>query len=153
MSRQGPLSGYYALRWQVLERDKFTCQYCGQKAPDAKLEVDHVLPVVDGGDDSPSNLNTSCYACNRGRSGLSIRLRRMKYDASRTAKACIYIPKEAFASDKILAYLKTQEKSVRVCDIARTLGLGVKHACVVLWRLYKRGLVTNPSRGRYSSKG
>lgn len=66
------MNGYYALRWQILERDNFTCQYCGQRAPDAKLEVDHKIPVSEGGKDEPDNLVTSCYACNRGKSALSI---------------------------------------------------------------------------------
>ncbi len=65
-------SGYYALRWQILKRDNFTCQTCGQYAPNVKLEVDHIITIRDGGDDSLDNLRTTCYACNRGREGLRI---------------------------------------------------------------------------------
>ena len=74
------LKGWYKLRWQILERDKYTCQYCGQSAPDIKLEVDHKVPLVDGGTDDPDNLVASCWACNRGKNGLrqSIVLRREK---------------------------------------------------------------------------
>lgn len=61
------VKGYFALRFSVLERDKFTCQYCGQSAPDARLEVDHINPVSNGGNDNEDNLITSCYACNRGK--------------------------------------------------------------------------------------
>jgi len=59
--------GSYKLRWAILERDKFTCQYCGQMAPNVKLEVDHIIPLTQGGTDDPKNLITSCYACNRGK--------------------------------------------------------------------------------------
>jgi len=59
--------GYFALRFSVLKRDNFTCQYCGQSAPDVRLEVDHVIPVAEGGQDIEQNLTTSCYACNRGK--------------------------------------------------------------------------------------
>ena len=66
-------NGYFALRWEVLKRDAFTCQYCGRSAPDVKLEVDHVVPVSEGGEDTKENLVTACYSCNRGRSALSLR--------------------------------------------------------------------------------
>ena len=64
------------MRWKVLERDNFTCRYCGQKAPDAHLEVDHIIPVSEGGTDDEDNLTTACFACNRGKSALSIILKR-----------------------------------------------------------------------------
>lgn len=31
-------------RFRILERDNFTCQYCGNKAPDVILHVDHKIP-------------------------------------------------------------------------------------------------------------
>jgi len=56
-----------ALRFRILQRDKFTCQYCGRKAPDVTLQVDHILPVSLGGKDSWLNLLTACYDCNMGK--------------------------------------------------------------------------------------
>ena len=55
------------IRFEVYKRDKFTCQYCGQKAPDVVLEIDHIKPVAKGGDNSLLNLITSCFDCNRGK--------------------------------------------------------------------------------------
>jgi DNA-binding NarL/FixJ family response regulator len=74
------LRGWYKLRWKILERDKYTCQYCGQSAPNVVLEVDHKLSLADGGTDNEDNLVTSCWACNRGKSGLrqSIVLKRAR---------------------------------------------------------------------------
>ncbi len=37
------------LRFQVFQRDSYTCQYCGRKAPEGELEVDHKVSVKDGG--------------------------------------------------------------------------------------------------------
>jgi 5-methylcytosine-specific restriction endonuclease McrA len=51
-------------RYTIFERDNFTCQYCGRKAPEVALEVDHVVPVSKGGTDDPSNLQTACRECN-----------------------------------------------------------------------------------------
>lgn len=53
-------------RWEILERDNFTCVYCGLSAPDdsALLHVDHIIPVSKGGKSYAKNLITSCKACN-----------------------------------------------------------------------------------------
>ena len=56
------------VRFEVFKRDSFTCQYCGKSAPDTVLEVDHIIPVSKGGDNDISNLITSCFDCNRGKS-------------------------------------------------------------------------------------
>ena len=55
------------LRFQVMRRDSFTCQYCGGRPPDASLCIDHVVPAALGGADHPSNLLTSCSDCNSGK--------------------------------------------------------------------------------------
>lgn len=55
------------LRFEVFKRDSFTCQYCGGQAPDIILEVDHINPVANGGDNDILNLITSCKDCNRGK--------------------------------------------------------------------------------------
>jgi len=57
-----------SVRFEVFKRDLFTCQYCGQKAPDVVLEVDHINPVSGGGDNGILNLVTACRACNAGKS-------------------------------------------------------------------------------------
>ncbi len=56
------------VRFEVLKRDKFTCQYCGAKAPDVLLHVDHVRPVAGGGGNELLNLIASCEPCNLGKS-------------------------------------------------------------------------------------
>lgn len=55
------------LRFEVFKRDKFTCQYCGRKAPDVVLNADHIEPVAEGGTDDILNLTTSCFDCNSGK--------------------------------------------------------------------------------------
>jgi 5-methylcytosine-specific restriction endonuclease McrA len=60
------------VRWVILQRDGFTCLYCGAKAPYVELQVDHVIAKVNGGTDDPSNLVTTCRDCNAGKGSLSI---------------------------------------------------------------------------------
>lgn len=50
-----------SVRFRILARDKFTCQYCGRSAPDVKLQVDHITPVAAGGTADP------CVDCNGGK--------------------------------------------------------------------------------------
>ena len=52
----------------MFKRDSFTCQYCGKKAPEVILAVDHIEPVAKGGADDMLNLITSCFDCNSGKS-------------------------------------------------------------------------------------
>lgn len=61
------------VRFEVFKRDKFTCQYCAQRPPDVMLEVDHVVPRVEGGTDEMGNLTTACFSCNSGKSGRSLK--------------------------------------------------------------------------------
>lgn len=54
-------------RFAILNRDNFTCRYCGRGAPDVMLEVDHIFPRAAGGDDRDANLVTACRDCNQGK--------------------------------------------------------------------------------------
>lgn len=60
------------LRFETFKRDKFTCQYCGAKAPEAVLHVDHIHPVAAGGKSDPLNLVTSCAPCNSGKGAIPL---------------------------------------------------------------------------------
>jgi 5-methylcytosine-specific restriction endonuclease McrA len=51
-------------RSRIYMRDKFRCQYCGDKKPAGQLTLDHILPRSRGGDNSPVNVVTACVACN-----------------------------------------------------------------------------------------
>lgn len=59
-----------SVRFKVFLRDGFTCQYCGAKPPEVRLEVDHRIPVSKGGPDDFDNLLTACEECNRGKGDL-----------------------------------------------------------------------------------
>lgn len=56
-----------AMRFYIFRRDKFTCQYCGAKAPDTALHVEHIVPVAKGGANDPENLCAACIRCNTGK--------------------------------------------------------------------------------------
>lgn len=70
MSKRKSLSK--KIRFEIFKRDSFTCQYCGQKAPDVILHIDHIIPVAEGGDNHITNLLTACFSCNSGKSDRKI---------------------------------------------------------------------------------
>ena len=51
-------------RKNILLRDRFTCQYCGQVFVTSRLTLDHVVPSSKGGANSWENLVTACKPCN-----------------------------------------------------------------------------------------
>jgi hypothetical protein len=62
------------LRKQILERDGGTCQICGSAAGEdsgcepgkrCRLQIDHVVPISQGGTDDPSNLRAVCVYFNK----------------------------------------------------------------------------------------
>lgn len=55
------------IRFEVLKRDSFKCQYCGAIAPDVFLEIDHIKPIAKGGTNEITNLIVSCQDCNSGK--------------------------------------------------------------------------------------
>jgi 5-methylcytosine-specific restriction protein A len=54
------------LRRQIRERDRNKCWACGIDAPAGQL--DHLVPVCDGGTDHTSNLAWICVPCHRSKS-------------------------------------------------------------------------------------
>lgn len=58
------------LRFNVLQRDRFTCVACGASPvldPGTVLHVDHVVPFSKGGKTEAANLQTLCERCNLGK--------------------------------------------------------------------------------------
>ena len=54
------------IRAFVFERDSYKCNHCGTGE---SLSVDHIIPVVAGGGDDLSNLQTLCSKCNSSKGG------------------------------------------------------------------------------------
>jgi len=57
----------WKLRFEIFKRDNFTCQYCGRKAPNCELQIDHKIPSSKGGKNEENNYITACKECNLGK--------------------------------------------------------------------------------------
>ena len=56
-------------RSELFERDKWICQYCGEKVTEVNATLDHYVPQSKQGGHSKENLKTSCLLCNSIKSG------------------------------------------------------------------------------------
>ena len=72
-------------RLRIYMRDKFRCQYCGDKKGVSELTLDHILPRSRGGDNSPVNIVTACVACNNRKANRTPDEARMPLLTSQTA--------------------------------------------------------------------
>lgn len=61
---------------EVLRRDDFTCQYCGQRA--SYLTIDHVIPRRLGGNHTWQNLVAACPLCNHRKGGRTVEQANMR---------------------------------------------------------------------------
>jgi 5-methylcytosine-specific restriction endonuclease McrA len=51
-------------RFNVFLRDRFACQYCGERFPTEDLTFDHIVPRYRGGRTTWENIVTACTTCN-----------------------------------------------------------------------------------------
>ena len=52
-------------RQHIFNRDNHQCQYCGEYFTTKQLTLDHIIPVVKGGNNSWENLVSACRCCNQ----------------------------------------------------------------------------------------
>ncbi len=56
-------------RFNVFLRDRFVCQYCGERFPTEQLTFDHLVPRSRGGHTTWDNIVTACTDCNTLKGG------------------------------------------------------------------------------------
>jgi hypothetical protein len=57
-----PEKHWLPLRAQIFRRDGYVCAYCGDS--EAKMVIDHIVPISRGGSNDPDNLCVACDPCN-----------------------------------------------------------------------------------------
>jgi len=69
------------MRRHILERNGYTCQVCGAGAGEeslcesgkkCRLEIDHIVPISQGGTDEEHNLRAVCVWYNKDKSNLKV---------------------------------------------------------------------------------
>jgi 5-methylcytosine-specific restriction endonuclease McrA len=60
-------SDWETIKSEVFARDGYRCAYCG--TTEGEMQVDHIVPLVQGGTNDLGNLTVACQPCNSGKSG------------------------------------------------------------------------------------
>ena len=63
-------------RYEIFNRDNYTCQYCGLQS--RHLTLDHVMPRFRGGQHTWENVVSCCAPCNRRKAGRTPKEAHMK---------------------------------------------------------------------------
>ena len=66
------------IKEKVLDRCKYSCQYCGISVRDDEAHIDHIIPVCQGGKTDLKNLTVACQECNLKKGGRTPRQAGMK---------------------------------------------------------------------------
>jgi 5-methylcytosine-specific restriction endonuclease McrA len=56
-------------RENIYLRDRSTCQYCGRRFSRSDLNLDHIVPISQGGQTTWKNIVCSCIPCNHRKGG------------------------------------------------------------------------------------
>jgi len=151
------------LRFDVLKRDGFTCQYCGRSAPEVELHVDHVVPVAEGGGNDPGNLTAACVECNLGKSDNMLAdavhaIGQPKTQEEWIERMIIFIrsrfsgarPDAArSAIREALAWGCTSHRILYLTDASSTWTDWLRHLYMCIGALIERDLVTDTVRSRW----
>jgi ATP adenylyltransferase len=95
------------IRYEVFKRAKCRCELCGISGDERALEVDHILPVNQGGEDSINNYQALCYVCNatkRDRDSEDFRGNSKFFDYRDNSCVFCNIEKKRIISENHLAY-------------------------------------------------
>jgi 5-methylcytosine-specific restriction endonuclease McrA len=97
------------LRNEILERNGFTCQLCGAAGGDpdpsrpgkrVRLEVDHIVPISQGGSEDRSNLRALCSVCNLSRSNVQTASESARNLLARIRRSARSVQKEVYEAMK-----------------------------------------------------
>jgi len=132
---------WYALRWEILRRDDFTCRYCGQSAPDVILHVDHIISDYDGGTEEMANLITACSACNLGKN--ASRLKIIRYEGEQKPNLGA---RKTTALEDTMIFLESNPPS-SATEIAKATG---HHRATIAVLFRKTALFAKHSRRKQS---
>jgi len=87
-------------RINVLTRDNFQCQYCGERFPRRELNYDHVIPRNQGGKTIWTNIVTACFPCNNRKAGRTPQQAKMRLLKKPVRPKALPLPMPAIPIDK-----------------------------------------------------
>ena len=96
-------------RRSILLRDRFRCQYCGERFDACDLTFDHVIPRAKGGRTEWTNILSACIPCNKRKRDLPANWSARKSDGLRPLKA----PRQPTTAELLRAGLEFLDPRVK----------------------------------------
>jgi 5-methylcytosine-specific restriction endonuclease McrA len=96
-------------RRSILLRDRFRCQYCGQRFASHELTFDHVVPRAAGGRTEWSNILSACVECNKKKQDMPANWSGRKGTGLRPLKA----PRQPTTMELLRAGLEFLDPAIR----------------------------------------
>lgn len=118
------------LRHLVIQRAVNRCEYCklSQIGQAATFHIDHVIPVVAGGETTPSNLALACVSCSLRKSA-----RQTVVDPKTEAEVLIFNPRlqqwsNHFYWDEvyIIGRTPTGRATIKALDLNRSIMVAIR---------------------------
>lgn len=81
-----------ALRKSLLIKQDFRCAYCMCNLKNQVMNVEHVVPIRQGGTNEPKNLVAACKDCNKEKNSWALseqRIRKMRKDTTKLRRKSI----------------------------------------------------------------
>ena len=118
------------VRRLVIQRATGRCEYCGlsQEGQEATFHIDHVVPVVAGGQTVAENLALACVSCSLRKAA-----RQIVIDPQSVEETAIYNPRRERWSDhfrwegvRVIGQTATGRATVAALDMNRPLILSIR---------------------------
>jgi hypothetical protein len=119
-----------SLRQLVIQRSSNRCEYCGisQIGQVATFHIDHIIPVVSGGETTPENLALACVSCSLRKGA------RQNLEDSETGEmVSIFNPRKqvwkehfAWSGVQVVGLTATGRATVQALDLNRATMLAIR---------------------------
>jgi hypothetical protein len=130
-------SSWRRVRLQVLERDGYQCQIKGPNCKGKATDVDHIIPVPDGGAILDlTNLRAACHTCNAWRAN-----RQKANEGWRRSKTHIVLVLGPNASEYAREHAGAEDLVLDYTALAETLGDAAQAAYHEVMNQIRRGEV------------
>ena len=119
-----------ALRREVIQRANNRCEYCGisQIGQVATFHIDHVIPVIAGGETTPENLALACVSCSLRKGA-----RQELVDVETGECAYIFNPRQqqwsinfTWCDVEVLGLTATGRATIKALDLNRPTMLAIR---------------------------
>lgn len=119
-----------SLRRLVIQRASDRCEYCGisQVGQVATFHIDHIIPVIAGGETTPENLALACVSCSLRKGA-----RQTLEDVETGEVVCVFNPRQQIWKEhfdwngvQIVGLTATGRATVQALELNRPIMLAIR---------------------------